>query len=170
MASLSTYIRQLTIQDLEECHSVEAAAFPPAEAATWEKIATSTSAGDQLLAHIIATRSGNSTVKDEDMAYPQDWRSSSTVDQSIGHQPGGRTITLHSLAVLPRRQRSGLGKALMTAYIKHFQSSGTVDRISILTYERLVPYYKGLGFKHLGRSESEYAGIAWHDLTYYFEG
>jgi hypothetical protein len=38
MANENSYIRQLTIQDLDECLAVETAAFPPAEAATREKV------------------------------------------------------------------------------------------------------------------------------------
>jgi hypothetical protein len=40
MAHADTYIRQLTINDLDECVAVEAAAFPPNEAASREKVCT----------------------------------------------------------------------------------------------------------------------------------
>jgi hypothetical protein len=53
----------------------------------------------------------------------------------------------------------------MKAYFKHMKERGAAERISILTYDRLVPYYKALGFEHYGKSESEYAGVAWHDLV-----
>lgn len=106
----------------------------------------------------------NSTVQDEDMAYPEDWKNNSK-PQSIGHKPQGRTIALHSLAVSPTRQRSGLGKGLMKAYINEMRRTGNADRIAILTYDRLVPYYEKLGFTHHGKSASEYAGVAWHDLV-----
>ena len=106
----------------------------------------------------------NSRVQDEDMAYPEDWKTNST-PQSTGHKPQGRTIALHSLAVSPNRQKTGLGKGLMKAYIDEMRRTGNADRIAILTYDRLVPYYEKLGFTHYGKSESEYAGVAWHDLV-----
>lgn len=96
---------------------------------------------------------------------PDGWKSNSQSANSVavGHQPAGKTIALHSLAVSPNFQKGGLGRGLMKLYIN--QLNGQADRISILTYDRLVPYYQKLGFTHYGKSNSEYAGIAWHDLV-----
>ncbi|KAK7211492.1 hypothetical protein V2G26_018670 [Clonostachys chloroleuca] len=199
---MALYIRELDIGDLERSLVVETAAFPPAEAATREKIEyrlavcpelcfglflregqTSPSAapqdipiiskqdsspGDVLVAHVISTMSENKPVRDEDMAFPPEWKNDPKAKYSVGHQAKGKTIALHSLAVSPQHQRSGFGKALMKAYFKHMKERGAAERISILTYDRLVPYYKALGFEHYGKSESEYAGVAWHDLSYVF--
>jgi GNAT superfamily N-acetyltransferase len=120
--------------------------------------------GDHLLAHTISTKTDNERIHDVDMSYPEDWKVNSTV-QSIGHRPGGRTIALHSLAVSPSHQKAGLGKSLMKAYIEEMRHTGKVDRIAILTYERLVPYYVNLGFTNYGKSVSEYAGVAWQALV-----
>ncbi|RGP60419.1 hypothetical protein FLONG3_10885 [Fusarium longipes] len=196
---MSLYVRQLNINDLERSLVVETAAFPPAEAATREKIeyrltvcpelcmglflrsGTSLpstipqdipfieqpgSNDDELLAHVISTKSTNKPVKDEDMDYPRDWKSDPQGDYDVGHKRDGRTIALHALAVSPNYQRSGLGKAITREYIKRMKQIDAGDRISILTYDRLVPYYQKLGFEHYGKSESEYAGVAWHDLSY----
>ncbi|KAF4344287.1 polyamine n-acetyltransferase 1 [Fusarium beomiforme] len=196
---MSLYARQLNINDLERSLSVETAAFPPAEAATREKIeyrltvcpeiciglflrarATlpspipqdvpfleeSTSNDDVLLAHVISTKSTNKPVRDEDMDYPRNWKDDPQGVYNVGHKKDGRTIALHSLAVAPDYQRTGLGKAIMRTYIERMIKKDAGDRISILTYDRLVPYYQKLGFEHYGKSESEYAGVAWHDLSY----
>ena len=40
---MALYIRALSIDDLDRCQKVEHAAFPPAEAATREKVCTHTS-------------------------------------------------------------------------------------------------------------------------------
>ncbi|KAF4451846.1 hypothetical protein F53441_5165 [Fusarium austroafricanum] len=196
---MSLYVRQLNINDLERSLVVETAAFPPAEAATREKIeyrltvcpelciglflragATlpspipqdipfiddSVSGDDKLLAHVISTKSTNKPVRDEDMDYPRNWKTNPQGEYDVGHKKNGRTIALHSLAVSPDYQRSGLGKAVMRAYFQRMKENNVADRISILTYDRLVPYYQKLGFEHYGKSESEYAGVAWHDLSY----
>ncbi|KAH8898883.1 acetyltransferase [Thozetella sp. PMI_491] len=202
---MDTYIRPLSVRDVERCAVVESAAFPPAEAATREKIeyrltvcpeicfglfdrvgaadtsvaqqqkdipvlseAPADSDDDVLVAHVISTRSNNKTVADEDMAYPADWRANPQAKSDVGHQPEGRTITLHSLAVAPARQNSGFGKALVKSYIEQMKQTGEIDRVAILTYDRLVSYYQKLGFTHYGKSKSEYAGVAWHDLAYEF--
>ncbi|GJC90374.1 putative N-acetyltransferase C9.02c [Colletotrichum liriopes] len=102
------------------------------------------------------------------MAFPAAWKTDPTTVHYVGHKPEGRTIALHSLAVSPPYQQLGYGKKLMAAYIKEMGRTGKADRISILTYDRLVPYYQKLGFTHSGKSQSEYAGVAWHDLAFEF--
>ncbi|KAF4495079.1 Polyamine N-acetyltransferase 1 [Fusarium agapanthi] len=197
---MSLYARQLNINDLERSLAVETAAFPPAEAATREKVIEyrltvcpeiciglflragaslpspiphdipfvedSASSDDVLLAHVISTKTTNKSVKDEDMDYPRNWKQDPQGDCAVGHNQNGRTIALHALAVAPDYQRVGLGKAIMRGFIQRTKSLNAADRISILTYDRLVPYYQRLGFEHYGKSESEYAGVAWHDLSY----
>ncbi|KAK1998062.1 acetyltransferase [Colletotrichum falcatum] len=202
---MELYIRSLSIEDLNQCVAVESAAFPPAEAASPEKIEyrlsvcphlcyglfsrheTSTPerwrqqgdipvlnkapedlGNDRLIAHTIATQSISRAIKDEDMAFPANWKTELTASHGIGHRPEGRTIALHSLAVSPPCQRLGYGRKLMSIYIKEMMHTGQADRISILTYDRLVPYYQKLGFTHFGKSQSEYAGVAWHDLAFEF--
>lgn len=128
-------------------------------------ISHSDSEEDELIAHTISTKSDTRVVKDDDMVVAPDWRSDPSADYGVGHRPEGRSVALHSLAVSPTHQGAGFGKAMMKAYIKQIQETGEVDRISILTYDRLVPYYTRLGFTHFGKSASEYAGIAWHDLV-----
>ncbi|KAH6889876.1 hypothetical protein B0T10DRAFT_42121 [Thelonectria olida] len=199
---MEAYVRPLSIRDLDRCEVVESAAFPPAEAASRQKIHYRLTVtpetcyglflrGDvsppiqlpadipilneapenedaTLVAHTISTKASSPVVKDADMAIPPDWESDPEATYEVGHQPNGKTITLHSLAVSPTYQRSGLGKALMKAYLAHMKKTGQGDRVAILTYDRLVPYYQGLGFTHYGKSESNYAGVAWHDLAYVF--
>ncbi|TDZ16451.1 Polyamine N-acetyltransferase 1 [Colletotrichum sidae] len=201
---MTAYIRPLSIGDLSQCVAVESAAFPPAEAATPEKIeyrlsvcpelcyglfvaagtsdhdcigqteipvlasAPANSSDDKLLAHVISTKSTSSVVKDADMAFPPKWKDNPAGHYDVGHQPQGSTIALHSLAVTPSVQRRGLGKKLMASYTKHMKDAGIADRIAILTYDRLLSYYQSLGFTHYGKSASEYAGVAWHDLAYEF--
>ncbi|KAH0438598.1 acetyltransferase [Colletotrichum camelliae] len=186
---MAPYIRVLSIDDLDRCSVVESAAFPPAEAATREKIdyrlsvcpelclglfvpGNSTtvkpegdipvftapptgSDNDKLIAHVIATKSTSRVVKDEDMSFPETWKTDPTAQYGVGHQAEGRTIALHSLAVSPSYQRSGFGKKLMKSYIEYMRQHGQADRISILTYDRLLPYYQTLGFTHYGKSASE---------------
>lgn len=84
----------------------------------------------------------------------------------IGHQEDGRTIGIHSLAVLPEYQRKGLGTILLKAYIQRMTDSEIADRISILTYEDLAPWYeKTFGFKNDGKSEAAFGGGDWVDMV-----
>lgn len=87
-----------------------------------------------LLAHIIATRCRGDIITDADMAYPQEWRSQAgrAAGQDVGHQEGGRTVGLHSLAVLPRLHRCGIGQTIMKAYLDQMKCCGLVDRVALI--------------------------------------
>ena len=114
-----------------------------------------------LLGHIVATKSTNSTVKDEDMNIP----TSDAPDSKLGHKEEGRTVCIHSLAVLPEYQRRGLGKTLIKAYLQRMESHGVADRVALLAHEHLIPYYESLAFENKGKSDAQFGGGGWYDLV-----
>ncbi|KZZ89220.1 Acyl-CoA N-acyltransferase [Moelleriella libera RCEF 2490] len=121
-----------------------------------------------LLAHVIATKSLSAVVADADMAFPNNWKSNPDASATAGHQRAGKTVALHALAVSPAHQRAGLGTNLVKQYIGLMGQLGGVERISILTYDRLVPFYEKLGFELIGKSACNYGGIPWIDMSYSF--
>ncbi|TKA68092.1 hypothetical protein B0A49_04041 [Cryomyces minteri] len=123
-----------------------------------------------LLAHLVCTKSTHTTVRDQDMDYPKDWRAEPSAKPYLGHKESGRTVCVHSLAVLPGYQGRGYGSALMKSFVQRIETSGVADRIALLTYDRLVPFYEKLGFKNLGKSEATFGGVAWSDMVYEFTG
>lgn len=114
-----------------------------------------------LLGHIIATMTEGSIVTDDDMAYP----TPSNPDPKLGHKQHGRTICVHSLAVLPDYQKQKLGSTLMRAYIDRIRSQEVADRIALIAHDYLVPYYQKFGFESLGPSQAQYGGGGWYDLA-----
>ncbi|KAK1058626.1 hypothetical protein LTR74_013264 [Friedmanniomyces endolithicus] len=143
-----------------------------------------------LLGHIIATKTTNPTVKDEDMAVPSSSSSSSSstptdnpasetasTQQSLspapaaappvpaGHKEEGRTLAIHSLAILPQYQRHGLGRTLLQAYLQRMESHAIGDRAALIAHEGLVPFYERFGFVNRGRSGVEFAGGWWWDMV-----
>ncbi|KAK3292309.1 uncharacterized protein B0H64DRAFT_226502 [Chaetomium fimeti] len=120
-----------------------------------------------LLAHVISTRCRGDIITDADMAYPEEWRSQAgrAAGQHVGHQEAGRTVGLHSLAVLPRLQRCGIGQTIMKAYLDQMKSCGLVDRVALICQDHLMLYYQRSGFKHLGESKAQFGGGGWHDMV-----
>ncbi|PSK33959.1 Histone acetyltransferase Tip60 [Elsinoe australis] len=142
-----------------------------------------------LLGHVIATKTTNLYVRDEDMELPPKWReehqrgidSPSTVTPAgtpklgassdskgsalPGHKEEGRTICIHSLAVLPDFQGKGLGRLLMRSYIQRMESSGVADRIAIIAHDQLVPFYESMGFESRGKSPVVFGGGNWVDMV-----
>ncbi|KAF2152080.1 acyl-CoA N-acyltransferase [Myriangium duriaei CBS 260.36] len=137
-----------------------------------------------LLGHVIATKTTNELVRDEDIEIPANWRKekskpvasptnaaadaftlSSTNAVRLGHKEGGRTICIHSFAVLPDFQRRGLGHLLLRAYVQRMQAAGVADRIALITHEKTVPFYESLGFENQGPSPVAFGGGGWVDMV-----
>lgn len=118
-----------------------------------------------MLAHVVATKCGGSTVTDESMDFPPDWRKGIKECDRRGHYENGRTIAVHSLAVLPAYQRIGLGKTIMKAYIQRMETSGNGDRIALLAHGHLVQYYESFGFVNKGESAARFGGGGWNDMV-----
>jgi len=120
-----------------------------------------------LLAHIIATRSKDEVVTDKSMDYPLDWDSLHPAGTTtVGHQEDGRTICLHSLAVLPSYQDKGLGRTIMMAYMQQMNGAGIADRIALIAHDYMVEFYEKLGFKNKGPSEAQFGGGGWIDMVF----
>lgn len=117
-----------------------------------------------MLAHCVATKSANEAVLDGDMEVPTNWRESGLFESS-GHNEQGRTICIHSLAVLPAYQGKGLGSTLMKAYIQRIEQSQAADRIALLAHGELVGFYQTLGFKSIGPSKAQFGGGGWVDMV-----
>lgn len=119
-----------------------------------------------LLGHVIATKTSNETVHDDDMALPDD--QSTTSQSQFGHNEHGRTVCIHSLAILPAFQHQGLGRMLLKSYIQRIESAALADRIAIIAHEPLVGYYESFGFKSRGQSKVQFGGGGWTDMVLEF--
>lgn len=123
-----------------------------------------------LLAHIVATRCCGETITDRDMEIPKNWRELGGRCTDVGHQEQGRTVGIHSLAVIPKVHGCGVGKMLVKAYLQQMNNSGTADRVALLCQDYLVSYYEQFGFKNLGPSEAEYGGGGWNNMVFELPG
>ncbi|KAI7528051.1 hypothetical protein KC331_g15957 [Hortaea werneckii] len=132
-----------------------------------------------LIGHLIVTKTTHLTVTDADMAVPSSSSSSSSTttttttatdptspsDSPSGpHKEEGRTILIHSLAVLPQYQNLGLGRTLMESFLQRTEALGVADRAALITHEKLIPYYEKFGFQNKGLSECKFAGGGWFDM------
>lgn len=191
---LHPYTQTLTLSDVDSCVILEEAAFPPHERATKEKfryrlgkcselslgIFTShegtdipTAATSQpvysgaphrkavLLGHIVATKTTNAIVSDSDMALPSD----DPANPALGNKQEGRTVAIHSLAVLPQFQRKGLGSTLLKAYLDRLAKQDVADRAALIAHEDMIPYYEKFGFKNRGKSAAQFGGGGWFDMV-----
>lgn len=92
-----------------------------------------------LFAHAVSTLGKGPVVTDADMDYPKNWHDHGAAkDTTVGHQEDGRTICLHSFAVSPKLQGTGVGKLAMRSYIQIMNESGVADRIALLCQDVCV--------------------------------
>ena len=114
-----------------------------------------------LLGHIVATKTNGSTVDDSDMSIPSDDPS----DPSLGNKEEGRTVAIHSLAVLPEFQHKGLGSTIMKAYLDRLAKQDVADRAVLIAHEEMITYYEKFGFKNKGKSSAQFGGGGWFDMV-----
>ncbi|SPO05942.1 uncharacterized protein DNG_08631 [Cephalotrichum gorgonifer] len=119
-----------------------------------------------LIAHLVSTMGTAPVVEDKDMAFPQNWRDMGADDTSeLGHQKGGRTVCLHSLAVIPEVQGAGVGTAAVREYMREMSDGEVGDRVALLCQPELIGFYKKLGFEEKGESKAEFAGGNWTNMV-----
>jgi predicted N-acetyltransferase YhbS len=95
------------------------------------------------------------------MAIPSDDPS----NPSLGNKEEGRTVAIHSLAVLPEFQHKGLGSTIMKAYLDRLAKQDVADKAALIAHEEMIPYYEKFGFKCLGKSEAQFGGGGWFDMV-----
>ncbi len=88
-----------------------------------------------LLGHVVATKTDDLTASDDSMGYPEDWESPKPASSQLGHHEAGRTIVLHSVAILPAFQGRGLGRILMMAYMQQMNGAGIADRLALIAHD-----------------------------------
>nr|POE54445.1 putative n-acetyltransferase c9.02c [Quercus suber] len=119
-----------------------------------------------LLGLICATLSSSPTVTDAAMTLAD---AATHPAPAFGHDPAGRTLCLHSLAVLPAFQRRGLARTLLRAYLQRMRDARVADRVALIAHQALIPYYESFGFRSLGPSTAQFGGGGWWDMVLDFD-
>ncbi|KAE8447804.1 hypothetical protein EG329_010198 [Mollisiaceae sp. DMI_Dod_QoI] len=118
-----------------------------------------------LLGHVVAAKTDDATATDDSMSVPEGWDSPHPAPTKRGHQEAGRTIVLHSVAILPGFQGRGLGRVLMMAYIQNMNGAGIADRLALISHDHMVAWYEKLGFTNRGKSATQFGGGGWYDMV-----
>jgi len=119
-----------------------------------------------LIGHVISAKTTSPLVTDESMDFPKDWESPTSSPSALGHQEQGRTIGLHSVAILPEYQGRGLGRVLMLSYMQHMNGAGIADRLALVARDHKIGWYEKLGFSSKGKSDAKFGGGGWYDLVF----
>lgn len=155
-------VRPVEARDVERCAAIEAACFPPEEAASPERVAQR--AREFRSGFLVAELDGevygmvNGGASDAPDLADEDFKA------LIGHEPGGAHLVIFSVAVHPSLQGRGLSTPLLRAYLERADAEGRTLTL-LLCKEHLVPYYARFGFVDRGPSSSTHGGARWHEMA-----
>lgn len=159
------WIRTATMEDLDEIAAVEAACFPPAEAASKEQFRERLSAyGDYFWllyqdGQLISFVDGMVT-EEEDL-----------VDEMFAdtgyHTENGKWLMIFGVNTLPEYRRQGYAGMLIEQAIADAKAQGRKGVVLTCKEEKLS-FYGKFGFVNEGISVSEHGGAAWYQMRITF--
>lgn len=158
-------IRTATMEDLTAVTAVEAACFPPAEAATGKDFAARLAVYPDhfwlLEQEGVLISFVNGMVTDEPNLRDEMYANASL------HNPDGAWQMIFGVNTLPEYRRKGLAEQVLRRVIADAKKQGRKGLV-LTCKEALVHYYAKLGFTDEGISESTHGGVVWHAMRLTF--
>lgn len=155
-------IRLVDISDLDRCHEIEQACFPPSLAASRENIERRIRLFPQgfLVAEVEGVVIGmlNSGATNKDDITDAELKS------MIAHESDGKNIVIYSVAVLPDYQMQGVARKLMNLFIEQARYLRK-ERILLICKSSLTIYYATFGFEERGQSKATFGGYEWYEMA-----
>lgn len=166
MEYLNSYIiRKARPSDLSAIQRLETECFPPLEAASKEMVALrfNTFMENFIVCEIDGKVVGfiNGCLTNETTLYDYLYH------DVKNHNPNGKIFALFGLDVDPAYRRRGIAKRLMLSLIDDCKTRG-LSGIILTCKDHLVEFYKSVGYKHLGVSESNHGNAKWNDMELIF--
>ena len=154
-------IRTATIDDLTAIAQVEAACFPPAEAATADEFKDRLDHyanhfwlmfdNDKLIAFVDGFCTDNPNLTDEMYA------------KADMHNETGKWQMIFGVNTLPEYRNKGYAAELLNQAIKDATNQGRKGLV-LTCKEKLIPYYSKFGFVNEGVSESVHGNVTWYQM------
>ena len=158
-------IRRATMNDLDAIAAVEAACFPPAEAASRESFRRRLEVfpdhfwllwdGARLAGFVNGMATDEPDLRDE------------MFDEAALHDPAGTWQMIFGVATHPDYQRQGCAARLLRRAITDTAHRGRAGLV-LTCKEFRVPYYAKFGFEDEGVSPSAHGGAVWHQMRLTF--
>lgn len=154
-------IRMATLEDLEEVAAVEAACFPPAEAAPKEEFEKRLKAypnhfwiledSGKMIGFINGMVTDEKTISDE------------MFENASLHNENGAWQAIFGVNTLPEYRCNGYAAKIMERVIADAKAQGRKGCI-LTCKDKLLHYYEKFGYQSMGISESVHGGAVWYDM------
>ena len=159
-------IRTATMDDLSAVTSVEAACFPPNEAATEQDFAQRLAVYPNhfwLLenenGHVISFING--FVTDEPLLRDEMYQNASL------HNEQGAWQMIFGVNTLPEYRRQGFAEQVMKRVISDAKAQGRKGCV-LTCKDSMIHYYEKFGYQNEGVSNSVHGGVTWYDMRLTF--
>ena len=158
-------IRHAQASDVDAITALEAACFPPAEAAGRASFAARVAAFPECF--WLGEQDGRLVSAVNGMATDEpDLDDAMFADAGL-HKPDGAWQMIFGVATLPAMRRRGLAASVMRRMIADSRARGRKG-VVLTCKEALVPFYARLGFADEGLSPSTHGGAVWHSMRLVF--
>ena len=159
-------IRTATMADLPVLTAIEAACFPPAEAATRESFAKRLAVypnhfwlleeDGQVVSFV------NGMVTDEPLLRDE------MFEDAALHNEDGAWQMIFGVNTLPEYRRRGLAGVLLERAAADARAQGRKGCV-LTCKDRLSHYYEKFGYRNEGVSRSVHGGVVWYDMRLTFD-
>jgi len=159
-------VRSATMADLDAIAAVEAACFPPAEAATRERFEERLKCyadhfllmfdGERLAAFIDGFVTDERDLTDE------------MYERADLHNEDGAWQMIFGLNTIPEYRRTGMAARLIREFTEQAKRQGRLGLV-LTCKDALVEYYSKFGFVNEGKTEkSSHGGVEWNQMRLVF--
>lgn len=155
-------IRRATPADLDAVTALEAACFPPSEAAPRSSIAARLALWPDRFWLALDDDGAPVACVNGLCSSERDLRDEMFADASL-HEPDGPWQMLFGVLTRPDHQHRGLAGALLRRAIADCREEGRAGLV-LTCKEHLLAWYGSFGFVGEGVSTSEHGGAVWHQM------
>lgn len=159
-------IRTAQMKDIDAIAAVEAACFPPAEAATREELEERLQyyknhfwlmfEDDCLVAFVDGMVTNRQDLADE------------MYENARLHEEQGDWQMIFGVNTLPEYRRRGLAEQLIKRAIEDARTQGRKGLV-LTCKDKLIHYYAKFGFENEGISESTHGNVTWNQMRLTFQ-
>ena len=156
-------VRDVALEDLDVCYRIESECYPAAEGASRDSIQKrilTYPEGFLVLefnGEVVGFVNSGSTNKKD--ICDEEFKA------LVGHDPGGNSIVIFSVAIQPTCQGKGFSKILVQKFIERARELEK-SQILLLCKSALVDFYAGFGFDYVGESASKHGGAQWNEMRF----
>lgn len=158
-------IRLAKAEDVVKIAEIEAACFPPAEAAPLKSFEERFQAFPECF--IVAEKDGKLVGHMNGCVTNLPELPDALYHDATLHQPDGPWQTVFGLAVLPEYQHQGIARALMR-YFQNLAKERGKKGLILTCKDAKIGFYESLDFECQGVSESSHGGARWNDMVLKF--